>query len=53
MSIPFNLEQADYYILADINIQTGRTTFEQVQIMDTPVGIMAECCVGFIPNYET
>ena len=39
----FGLDNADYYVMADINLKTGKATFEQAELIDTPMGVMAEC----------
>lgn len=41
-----------YYILADIDIQTGKTTFEQLKLERMPYGLEVEESIGFIPSYE-
>lgn len=42
-----------YYILADIDLNTGRTVYEQVSLDRKPYGVEVKGTVGFIPQYES
>jgi len=39
----FGIDEADFYVMAHMNLKTGKATFQQAELFYTDRGIIAEC----------